>query len=226
MGLTGSWAGHTAGGCVFAQQAQASSCASFFLGPQISNPLLGVGWGSAVRAHSPLPGIQGLGAQLYPSSAVWLFMVLLVGFLSTGCPWARPALGAQARPPACVCSCTLRFGSHSGRHVCTIWSRQHGGAVSIPLRAWWVPECVLADGQLPAVCCPQALWLRKDRPHSGDQVKPVSSPPLLSSCLYYSRILLLLYFLLLLKILTRGQYCPEGLFFVPSLSPPECVPWG
>lgn len=104
VGLTGSWAGHTAGGCVFAQQAQASSCASFFLRPQISKTLPGVGWASAVRAHSPLPGIQGLGAQLYPSSAVWLFMVLLVGFLSTGCPWARPALGAQAGPwAACLC---------------------------------------------------------------------------------------------------------------------------
>ena len=46
---------------------------------------------------------------------------------------------------ACMCSCTLGFGSHSSRHLCTIWSWQHGAAVPIFLRAP-LPRSVFAEG--------------------------------------------------------------------------------
>lgn len=61
---------------------------------------------------------------------------------------------------------TLWFGFHSGRHLCTIWSKQCGVAVPISLRAL-LPGFVLAEGYLSAICCPQVLWLRKGHPHFG-----------------------------------------------------------
>lgn len=154
VGLTGLWAGHTAGSCGFTRQSQAV----LWLVPLPRTPgPYSPSWGSDVRACLLLLGIPGLGAQRYLLFAVCSLLVCLVSFLiSMGCPRARPVWGLRLGPlPACVCSYTLWFGSYSDRHLCTIWSRQRGVAVPISPRAR-LPESVLAEGYLPAVCCPQA----------------------------------------------------------------------
>lgn len=56
-------------------------------------------------------------------------------------------------------------------------------AVTISLRAR-LPESVLAEGYLRAICCPQVLWLRKDRPPFWVPGHACLFSPPLSSCLY------------------------------------------
>lgn len=58
---------------------------------------------------------------------------------------------------------------------------------------------MLVGGYLPVILCPQALWLKKDHPHFGDQVKSVSLPAALCT---YSLIIYLLCFLTPSKMLS------------------------
>lgn len=145
VGLTSLQTGHTAGVCAFTRQTQAVLLQLVTLSRilDLEPPY----WGSDVKAYLLPPGIQGLGAQLYLLFAVCSFLICLVSFLrSMGCPWAGPVRGLRLGPlPACVCSCTLWFGSHSCRHLCTVWILQRGAAVPIALRAR-LPGSVLAEG--------------------------------------------------------------------------------
>ena len=106
VGLTGLWAGHTAGSCGFTRQSQAVLWLVPL--PRTRGPY-SPSWGSDVRARLLLPGIPGLGAQRYLLFAVCSLLVCLVSFLiSMGCPRARPVWGLRLGPlPACVCSYTL-----------------------------------------------------------------------------------------------------------------------
>lgn len=145
MGLTGLRTGHTAGGCVVTRQTRAVLLRLVSLSriPDLEPSY----WASDIRAHLTAVGIQELRAQLYLLFAVCSFLVCLASFLgSVGCPWAEPVLGLRlGLLPACMCSCTLWFGSHSSRHLCTIWSWQHGAALPIFLRAP-LPRYVFAEG--------------------------------------------------------------------------------
>lgn len=89
------------------------------------------------------PGAEG--------SAVSIVCSLFISGLSCelppkcGVPLGRASAGLRlGLLLACVCSCTLGFGSHSSRHLCTIWSWQHGAAVPIFLRAP-LPRSVFAE---------------------------------------------------------------------------------